>query len=99
MDLLAGQTANTTGAQTTTGWNGGEGTVVCEGTFDGATVTLECKAPESSEWVACGTETTFTEAGVAQISLAGGFLLRGSVSNVGTTSVTLRITRVIFGWS
>lgn len=98
MDLLSAQSANTDGSQTTTGWGGGSGTVICEGTFDGATVTLQCKAPGSTEWVACGTETTFTEAGVAEISLAGGYLLRGAVTDVGTTSVTLRVNRNIFTW-
>jgi len=98
MDLLSAQTANTAGAQDTTGWNGGAGTVIAEGTFDGATVALECQAPGSTAWVPCGTETTFTEPGVAEISLAGGFKLRGTVTSVGTTSVSLRVNRNIFTW-
>ena len=91
MELLKNQTIDTTGSQDTEKWKGGKGTVLCEGTFDGATVSLEASY-DDGEWVPCGADTSFTEAGLILLELSSGFILRGSVSSAGgSTDVSLTV--------
>jgi len=91
MDLLVNQTTNVSGNGAD--WSGGEGTVICEGTFDGATVTLEAQFADG-DWVACGDLTIFTAAGFSNLNLGKWFKLRGVVTGAGAgTDVTLKIVR------
>jgi hypothetical protein len=52
-------------------WCGGPGAVYVEGTFGGATLTLQVRTPRDT-WVAVGTDTTFTAAGVAGFDVPAG---------------------------
>jgi hypothetical protein len=82
----------TDGDGTAVGFSKTFGTAIAEGTFDGATVTLEARRAGVGEWIAVGSYTTFTAAGFGNFQLANGVELRGSVSSAGaTTSVTLTV--------
>jgi len=44
-------------------WGGGMGVFACEGTFGGATVTLQYLGPDGTTYRAMGTDTTLTSGG------------------------------------
>lgn len=50
-------------------WAGGEGEFEVDGTFGGATVTLQKFLAQSQTWVAVGTENTLTAAGMGAFKL------------------------------
>ena len=65
-------------------------TVICSGTFDGATATLQIKGP-SGDWVSL-TETTFTAASAIVTPLSPNVSVRAVVSSAGaSTDITLEI--------
>ena len=65
-------------------------TVICSGTFDGATVTLQVRGP-SGGWVDFP-ETTWTEPSAVVTPLSPNVSVRAVVSGAsGTTSITLEI--------
>lgn len=85
--LFSSQTAN--GQSETITWHGGTGTLVVAGTFDGATVSLQCSPDNGTTWIAVGTDSTLTAAGVAVFQLSPGNLLRLDLSIAGaSTSIT-----------
>jgi len=93
--LLDGQTANTDGTQDTyelsTNLYYSETVVKCFGTFDGCTVTLQASADDTN-WVAVGSDTTFTSAGFGVFYLPNKVSIRGSVTSAGaSTDVSLGI--------
>ena len=63
--LLSNASATGSAAQ----WGGGAGVFEAAGTFSGATVKLQRRAPDGSTWFDVGTDTTLTAAG------GGGFVL------------------------
>ena len=93
MILLNKQAANTDGTQKTimhpTPNKFGIATVIASGTFDGATVSLECKGA-LGDWAAIS-DASFSQAGSVTL-LGGGFELRGVVTGAGaSTSVNLEV--------
>lgn len=86
MDLLSGASATGSWFQ----WRGGRGQIVVDGTFGGATVTLEIQGPSGSG-VSLGTAGIFTQAGVAGFELAEGVNIRCSISGGSGTSVNARV--------
>jgi len=92
--LLDEVEANTTGSQDTFKWNpslanSGKGMVYAFGTWDGATLTVEFSPDGGTTWFAIGTDTTFTASGWANFEMQGMVLIRGSISSVGTTTLSL----------
>ena len=86
MKLLDAQTANIADSAVLMDWPGGVGNVVCEGTFDTCSVTLEAQW-DGGAW---HTIDTFAAAEIANFTLRKGFKLRGGVSSVGAgTTVSL----------
>jgi len=79
--LLDEQDANASGAAQ--GWNGGEATLAVWGDLDGGTVTLEASPDEGGTWIAVGSETTLTAAGLAGFRLAAGLQIRATLSGGG----------------
>lgn len=63
--------ASATGSQVD--WPGGTGAFYCEGTFGGATVTLQTLSPNGT-LMTVGTDVTFTANGVGGFSLPAGKL-------------------------
>lgn len=59
-------------------WPGGKGTFMAEGTFGGATITLQVKSPNGS-YIAVSATTTLTANGTATFDLAPS-LIRAAVS-------------------
>lgn len=49
-------------------WEGGNGAFLLAGTVGGGTYTLQMQAPDGSSWLALGTNTTLTAAGVGGFS-------------------------------
>jgi len=93
MLILRNQMVNTDGSQEQKFYpappNGGIGTLIATGTFDGATVSLEMKG-QHTEWVAVA-DSSFTQAGTASL-LGGGFKIRGVVTSAGaSTDVNLEV--------
>lgn len=75
MQLLSN--ASATGSSTQ--WPGGPGIFTVAGTFGGATVTLQFMGPDSTTWIAMGTDTTLTAAGGALFTFCPG-RIRAAVS-------------------
>ena len=71
-------------------WQGGTGNVVCEGTFDGCTVTIYAQW-NGGEWHALAAPAPFTAAGIAAITLRKGFSIKGIISSAGTTLIDLYV--------
>jgi hypothetical protein len=71
-------------------WQGGTGNVVCEGTFDGCTVTIYAQW-EDGAWHALAAPAPFTAAGIQAITLRKGFNVKGVISSAGTTLIDLHI--------
>jgi len=97
MNLLKNQTTNTDGSQESFLWNKGSGantrrqTIICEGTFDGCTITVEGSI-DGGEWVSCGSDSEFTSAGIVTIELSNHFSVRGTLTSAGgSTDITLKI--------
>ena len=65
---MAALLVNSSGTGNAVDWPGGAGVFSCVGTFGGATVALQFLGPDTSTWVAMGSDTTLTAAG------AGGFV-------------------------
>lgn len=86
MDLLSA--ASATGAWMP--WRGGRGQIVVDGTFGGATVTLEIQGPSGSG-VSLGAAGVFAAAGVAGFELAEGVNIRCSISGGSGTAVNARV--------
>lgn len=78
------------GNGTAVDWPGGEGTFTCDGTWNGATMTLQRSADAGTTWVAMGDDTTLTANG------HGGFIfgacqLRVVATVADPTSLTARV--------
>lgn len=69
--------ASTTGSAVI--WPGGIGMFAVAGTFGGATVALQFRAPDSSSWINAGSETTMDTNGGALFTMAPG-QIRASVT-------------------
>jgi hypothetical protein len=83
--LFSARTSN--GASAAVEWQGGVGTYYVNGTFGGATVTLQASFDNGASWLSLG-DAALTQAGAVNFQLPN-VLLRASVSNAsGTTSVT-----------
>ena len=81
----------TDGAGTDLGWNGGRGSFVASGTWDGATVTFSA-ADESGDFIDLGSDAVLTADGIVNFDLPAGFTLRATLSNDGaTTSLTAAV--------
>ena len=65
VDLLSNASATGSGVQ----WPGGTGNFACQGTFSGATVTLQFLGPDGTNYIAAGTNTTLTAAGSGNFTL------------------------------
>lgn len=95
--ILDEQAANTDGSQDTFNWvpynyNNGKGVVFAFGTFDGATITVEFSPDKGDNWFELDSvNTTFTALGWSNFEMQGIVWLRGTVADVGTTSVSLGI--------
>lgn len=59
-------------------WGGGRGSFMAEGTFDGATVTLQVITPNGT-WIPVSSATALTAAGAAEFELPAG-RIRAAVS-------------------
>lgn len=64
-------------------------TVAVQGTWGGATITIEASPNDGTTWIA--TDVTFTADGVKNFVTSCGFLYRATLSGVTTTSVNLWI--------
>ena len=94
--LLSEATANTTGTQTVVDftsniYNGGKASVIAFGTWGGATITLQFSPDGGTTWYAVGTSTTFTANGWATFEIHGRVKIRASLTNAGTTSLSIGI--------
>lgn len=94
--LLENQTSNTDGNQITGSYEPksmmGTVAVIVEGTFDGATASVECRHPAGGDWVPIGDEMEFTTAGISLLELPLNMGLRGAVSSAGaSTDITMRV--------
>lgn len=80
--LLSGQTSNASGTAKT--WPGGYGTLVIDGTFDGATVTIEAAKQDGDfEIVQDG---AFTNAERLNLTFGANMLIRATVSGAGAST-------------
>lgn len=61
-------------------WPGGDGTFSGEGTFGGGTITLQVQVPGTETWMAVGSDTTLTAAGIAGFTLPKGALIRVAIA-------------------
>ena len=68
-------------------WSVGKGQLTVQGTWDGATVTLEATEDGGTTWIPVGDDTTMTANGKANFELAS-CTIRATVSSAGTTSLT-----------
>ena len=75
---LAFNAASTTPGTNTT-WVGGPGTFSAEGTFGGGTVTLQTLTGNGT-WMAVGSDTTLTAAGIAGFILPKGAQIRALIA-------------------
>jgi len=75
-------------------WPGGTGVFAAVGTFGGSTVTLQFLGPDGVTWVAVGTATTLTAAGVGTFSLPAG-KVRGAISGGAGPSITASVYQVL----
>jgi len=72
-------------------WPGGAGTLVCCGTWGGATVTLTFAGPDGATMVPVGTTTTLTANGMGSFNLPPG-LIQAAISNAsGSTSLSAAV--------
>ena len=88
-DLLSN--ASATGAGVT--WGGGKAQFSAAGTFGGATVALEVLGPDGTTWIAAGTSTSLTAAGLAVVDLPQG-QVRASVTGGAPSGLYARLARV-----
>lgn len=75
-------------------WSGGEGVAIMEGTFNGATLTLEIQAVVGAGFVAHGTSATLTADGSIGFTAPAGCQLRIKASVADPTSVFVSIMPV-----
>lgn len=74
-------------------WPGGRGEVRVDGTFGGATLTLQIKSPDGSSVMTVGTNTTFTAEGIGGFDL-GPCDLKMGVSGGTPSALYSVVTRV-----
>jgi len=92
MILLNNKSANTDGSQETYFYNSKTPkALMVEGTFDGATVGMEVRMKNGSDWTPVP-DSQFTAAGAPVIINGSGFDVRGALSGAGgSTDLTLKI--------
>ena len=75
------------------GTNGGVQTIVCYGTWDGATVTLEVTPDAGTTWVVVdSTNGVLTANGAFNFEAAAGFSYRLAISSAGgSTSISAKV--------
>lgn len=78
VDLLSNGSATGSGQR----WDGGRGSFLVNGTFDGETVTLQVLGPDGTTYVDVGTDAALTANGVANFDLPQG-MIRAAVSTGG----------------
>lgn len=81
--LLTNETTNTSGSASEL-FGGGYKIIRFRGTFDGATVTIDCDFGDGN-WVAAD-DTGRTTTGVLYLSLAPGMRIRATTSGVGAST-------------
>jgi hypothetical protein len=86
--FFAAKTTN--GAGDDLGWNGGRGSLVARGTWDGATITFSA-ADSSGAFIDLGSDAVLTADGIVNFDLPAGFTLRATVSGVGTSSLNAAV--------
>lgn len=74
-------------------WPGGKGLFVCNGTFSGATVTLNILGPDNATMQAVGSSTTVTAAAVAVIELPP-CTVQATVASGAPSALYATLTRV-----
>lgn len=89
--VLLTNAAATGTAQT---WPGGPGVFAVVGTFGGATITLQFLGPDGTTWLAAGTATTVTAAGVGVFNLPKGSI-RALITGGASVSVTANAAQLI----
>lgn len=80
-------------ATTVVNWPGGEGVFIAEGSWNGATVTLQIKAGASGAYIAVGSSSTLTADGVAAFVAPAGAKLRAIASVAVPTAVYASIMK------
>jgi hypothetical protein len=75
-------------------WSGGEGVVIMEGTWNGATLTLQIRSNSAGAWVAVGSSSTLSADGVAAFVAPAGSQLRVEASVADPTGVEVTIGKV-----
>jgi hypothetical protein len=93
MILFKNQTTDTAGSQDVFKYSqrspGKQNIIIADGTFDGATVSLQARRP-GRDWVTI-TDSEFTAEGMSMLN-GGSFDIRGAMTGAGvSTSVTLEI--------
>ncbi len=75
-------------------WLGGEGIAIMEGTWNGATLTLQIRSSVDGAWVGMGTDAALTDDGVVAFVASNGTDLRILASVADPTGVEVSILEV-----
>ncbi len=75
-------------------WSGGEGVCIMEGSWNGATLTLQVRSNSAGAWVGMGSDAALTADGVVAFTAAAGMQLRVEASVADPTGVEVTIGHV-----
>jgi hypothetical protein len=75
-------------------WSGGEGVCIMEGTWNGATITLQVRSNSLGAWVSLGSSAALTADGSFAFTVAAGMQIRALASVADPTGVEVSIGHV-----
>jgi hypothetical protein len=78
----------------TVDWSGGEGVCIMEGTWNGATITLQMRSNSDGAWVGMGSNAALTADGVFSFVAPQGAQLRALASVADPTGVEVSIMKL-----